>query len=475
MFEQESGTLRGSESRLEQCLERLDRFSCQVAQALALTSPEPTREELLELIGPEAKSFDVDRALDGLRCRGLIDVSGDAIRVHPIVRERRGPAGLGPRATELLRLRTTDQLHAIASNMGIGVCHGGLSRPQLVSHVAIGLTAPERVRCLMRHAPTDVAALAMRLAVGTPTITTSADFSPAYRCGAPERTWRSPHLWLTRHGLVIEQDRHVAAMPREVAMVLRGGRPFATLTAVRPPLFPMAVDPLHVERSAAQKAHRVVRVTEQLIEMWALRPARLLKNGTVGSRDLQRLSSATGLGLVEACFAVELAAHAGLVGVNSGCRSAVHRAACDGWAKLSFERRWESLVRTWLEAPSHLGRTTGDPSALRPDLAPFERSVLPVAKEQRRVCLVALLDADPGTGVDESSLFARVEWEAPLLWNQGPATPATRVGWVCRDAEFLGILCEGSLSGPGRDVARGDLGGAATLLSILSNTYDLSE
>jgi hypothetical protein len=77
--------------------------------------------------------------------------------------------------------------------------------------------------------------------------------------------------------------------------------------------------------------------------------------------------------------------------------------------------------------------------------------------------------------VDESSLFARVEWEAPLLWNQGPATPAIRVGWVCRDAEILGILCEGALSGPGRDVARGDLGGAATLLSILSKTYDLSE
>jgi hypothetical protein len=101
---------------------------------------------------------------------------------------------------------------------------------------------------------------------------------------------------------------------------------------------------------------------------------------------------------------------------------------------------------------------------------PFELGVLPVAAKQRRVCLVALLDADPGTGVDESSLFARVEWDAPLLWNQGPVPPATRVGWVCRDAELLGILCEGSLSGTGREVARGNLGAAAILLSILSKT-----
>ena len=272
MFEQESEKLLGSEARLERCLERLDRFSCQVAQALALTSPEPMRGELLELIGPEAKPCDVDRALDGLHARGLIDMSEGVIRTHPIVRERRGPAGLGPLATELLRLRTTDELHALASNMGMGVCHGGLARPQLVSHVAGGLTSPERVRGLMRRAPKDAAALAMRLAFGKPTITTSAGFSPAYLRGAPERTWRSPHMWLTRHGLVIEQDRHTAAMPHEVAMVLRGGRPFATVTAVRPPLFPMAVDALHVERSATSKAQKVVRATEQLIEMWASRP-----------------------------------------------------------------------------------------------------------------------------------------------------------------------------------------------------------
>jgi hypothetical protein len=472
MFEQESETLLGSETRLEQCLERLDRFSCQVAQALALTSPEPTRGELLELIGPEAKPCDVDRALDGLAARGLITMSEGGIRIHPIVRERRGPAGLGPQVTELLRLRSTDELHAIASNMDMGVCHGGLSRPQLLSHVASGVTSPERVRRLMRQAPKDVVALAMRLAVGTPTITTSADFSPAYRRGAPERTWRSPHQWLTRHGLVIEQDRHLAAMPREVAMVLRGGRPFSTLTAVRPPLFSMAVDALHVERSAASKAQKLVRATEQLIDMWASRPARLLKSGRVGSRDLQRFSSATGLGLVEVCFVVELAAHAGLVGVDSrsSTRCAVHQAACDRWACLNSEKRWETLVRTWLEAPSYLGKATGDPSAPRPDVVPFELGVLPVAAKQRRVCLVALLDADPGTGVDESSLFARVEWDAPLLWNQGPVPPATRVGWVCRDAELLGILCEGSLSGPGREVARGNLGAAAILLSILSKT-----
>jgi hypothetical protein len=92
---------------------------------------------------------------------------------------------------------------------------------------------------------------------------------------------------------------------------------------------------------------------------------------------------------------------------------------------------------------------------------------MPHAPEQRRLCLVALLDVDPGTGADEDSLFARLEWDTPLLWNQGPGTPAASVGWICRDAEMLGILCEGSLSGSGREVARGDLKEAASLLALL--------
>ena len=37
---------------------------------------------------------------------------------------------------------------------------------------------------------------------------------------------------------------------------------------------------------------------------------------------------------------------------------------------------------------------------------------------------------------------------------------------MCHDARLLGLLHEGSLSGPGRQVARGNLDGAASLLAL---------
>ncbi len=415
-----------------------DRFSCQVAQALALTGPEPTRQELLALIGPDARPGEVDRALDDLRARGLIERTGGVIRIHPALREQRAPAGLGPTATELLALRTTEQLCSIASNIGMTRPLGLLTTRQLVAGVADRLTAPDRVRDVIHRAPTDVVALAMRLADGKPAITTSAGFEAVYSPTAPESKWRSPHRWLVRWGLLVEQEWYQAVMPREVAMVLRGGRPFKTVTSVRPPLFPMAVDAAHVERSAASMAARAVGSVEQLIGQWGSRPPRLLKNGAVGLRELRRFSSSTGLATADACFVVELAGHADLVGVDRAGWVARPGAVSDAWLDLTTERRWEVLVRAWLGSPSYPG-----------------------ASEQRRLCLAALLDADPGTGIDEDSLCVRLEWDDPLLWSRGPATPARKVASMCRDAERLGMLHEGSLSERGREVARGDLETAA--------------
>ncbi len=451
---------------LLEALDRLDRFSCQVAQALALTAPEPTRKDLFTLIGRDTRPAEVEWALDVLHARRLIDSSGETIRIHPVIREQRSPAGLGPRATELLSLRSAHQLNAIAWNSGMTDCLAGLTREQLVTSVAEGLTDPDRVRRVIGEAPSDVVGLAMRLAFGSPAVTTSAGFSTGYCRSAPERCWRAPHHWLFRHGLVIEQESYRAVMPLEVAMVLRGGRAFRTLTAVRPPLFPMAVDARQVELSAAAMARRIVNAVERLVEVWGSRPARILKKGQIALSDLRRLSSASGLDPGEAIFVVELAGFAGLVGVDHAARTALLLEPCLEWLGLPFELRWKTLVETWLEIPAHPGRASDDHTKCSPGLASYDLTGSPVAAEQRRLCLHALIDVDAGTGVDEDSLSVRLEWDTPFLWSKGPATPlANKVGWVLSDAQLLGIVHSGSLSGPGREVARGNLDGAASLLA----------
>ena len=453
-------------SSIEQCLRRLDRWSCQVAHTLALTGPAPILHDVVELIGPDARPDEVDGALDDLRARGLIERWGAAIRIHPAIRGERAPAGLGPPAAALLSLRSSDELLAIASNVGMSVGCVQRDETHLVAGLAKRLTDPERIRALMKSSPEDAFALGMRLAFRTPTISTSVGFRTVYSRTAPEHSWRAPHLWLARHGLVVEQEWYAAVMPREVAMVLRDGRPFETVTAVRPPLFPMAVDSSKVESSAASRAASLVGAVERLIEQLTSNPARLLKSGAVGLRDLKRLAKASELDPADAGVVVELAVLAGLVGTDLTNWSAVPLPACDSWLYLPPEKRWEVLVRAWLAAPTFMGRAGGSGSKDKRRCTPFGEGQSPDAPELRARYLAALLDADPGTGLDEDSLSVRLEWDAPLLWSNVPARPLTAVGWMCRDAELLGILHEGSLSGPGRQVARADVDRAASLLAL---------
>lgn len=203
----------GAMSSIEQCLRRLDRWSCQVAHTLALTGPAPTLHDVVELIGPDARPDEVDGALEDLRARGLIERWGAAIRIHPAIRGERAPAGLGPPAAALLSLRSSDELLAIASNVGMSVGRVQRQESHLVTRLAELLTDPERVGALMKSSPEDAFALGMRLALGTPTISTSVGFRTVYSRTAPEHSWRAPHLWLARHGLVIEQEWYAAVMP----------------------------------------------------------------------------------------------------------------------------------------------------------------------------------------------------------------------------------------------------------------------
>ena len=297
----------------------------------------------------------------------------------------------------------------------------------------------------------------LRVSFGKPTISTSAGFRQVYSVNADESSWRTPHLWLARHGLVIEQEWYVGVMPREVALVLRGGTLFERVTSVRPPLFAMAVDSSEVAWASTMRAASVVRAVERLISQWRSTPGRVLKRGVVDVRDLRRFCSAAALDPTAASVVVEVAGCAGLVAVDMEHKRALPGAACEVWLDKTPERQWEALVRAWLDTPTHPGRAGAGDSEDRPQLVRTEVANSIVAPEQRRLCLAALLEADPGTAVDEDSLYARLEWDAPMLWNQGPVKAATIVDWICRDAELLGLCCEGSLSKPGRRVARGEI------------------
>ena len=360
---------------------------------------------------------------------------------------------------------SSDELRAIASNVSVSVgC--GQRTADLVSCVAERLSDPERVSALMKTAPEDAFALAMRLALGTPTITTSVGFRPVYSRTAPEHSWRAPHLWLAHHGLVIEQEWYTAVMPREVAMVLRGGRPFETVTAVRPPLFCMAVDSSKVDSSAATRAASLVAAVEQVIGRWGSNPVRLLKSAAVGFRDLRnsprRPTSLppTHLSWSSWQFARDSSASISRAGRHSRLRHALR-----GWtsSRRGAGRPWSGPG--WQLRPSWAGLVGAGPRA-GPTVRRSEDGTLQMCRNYERAASQGSSTPTPERGSTKTRCRLGSNGDAPLLWSEVPVPALTAVGWICRDAELLGILHEGSLSGPGREAARGDMRRAASLLSL---------
>jgi len=455
-----------SYASLQSCMDRLDRFSCQVAQVLAIVSAAPTRDEVRQLLGSEdVTSFELDQTLEALRARGLLELDGDSLRVHPELRELRTPAGLGPIAEEVLAQRSVDEIRSLAANLGVGLKVTGLSKQKLVEKVAHAIVDPERVLAVIHDAPDDAFALAMRLASGPPGISTSGGFWSTYSQGAAEHNWRAPHLWLARKGLVIELEWYSAVMPRQIALTLRGGRPFATVSAARPEIRVVDVEPENVDRVAAARGIEAVEAVERLIDCLGANPASLLKSTGIGARELRRLAQACELDIAETAFMVEVARHAGLVGPDHRTWTAAPLPASDTWLDLELEERWAALVSGWLDAPAFLSLAGASDSKGKPQPALFDWGDLPVACEQRRLCLSKFAEVAPGSGLDERSLFDRIEWDSPLIWSQGPSIQAIHFSWVLGEAEVLGVLAQGSLSEAGRAALSGDPARAADLFA----------
>lgn len=457
-----------SRASLQMCLDRLDRFSCQVVQILALAAPAPSVSEVMDLLGPEKTDVaDLDACIDRLAARCLVARHGDICEVHPALCAIRDPAGLGPSAQALLERLTVDRIAALAENLALPVAVSGARKAPLVDAVARELADGERIRRVLEQAPEEMVSLAMRLSAGPPSISTSGAFWTTYSKSAAPNTWRSPHLWLARMGIVIENDWYEAVMPREIALVLRGGRPFADLIAVRPRLVTSPVDQDEVDRSCAVAAMALTTATEKLVEAWSATPATLLKAGGIGTRELRKLADAVGLPELDAAVVVELARWSGLVEADELTSRALPTDSADEWLDSDLERRWAWLASSWVDAPCFFSLSGARDSRGKMQPPLFEWGELDVAAEHRRAVMGAFSEAGEGNGLDAVSVLDRTDWDAPLLMAQGPANVPTHVHWVCREAELLGFVSARSLSSFGRAVLEGEPERAEKLLSEL--------
>ncbi|MGH3332424.1 MAG: helicase-associated domain-containing protein, partial [Nocardioidaceae bacterium] len=264
---------------------------------------------------------------------------------------------------------------------------------------------------------------------------------------------------LLSRGLLVARDRKHVAVPREVAICLRGGMTTRSRVDEVPELATSTRDQSLVDRAAAGAAFELVRHVELMLEHWGTAPPSALRGGGIGVRDLRATAELLHLDESGAALHVEVAAAAGLLAVGA---TDEHDAAWlptdafDIWNAGSVADRWSRLALAWLENPRLTGLVGGRDenrkpvNALVPDL---ERGWLP---ETRRVALEQVAGLPEGevlaAGTGTASLVDRMKWLRP----RRPAQRSEAVAWVVEEAALVGVMALGGMSVHGRELLSDD-------------------
>ncbi|QXE36280.1 helicase-associated domain-containing protein [Streptomyces sp. GMY02] len=471
-------TRAGTRASVVRALERLDRFTLQTAEALAV-APEPAPYDTLRalLTGDEGDPR-IEEALPGavraLRDRALIWGGDDRLRLVRTAREllapspaHPSPTGLGPTVAEATSGMSPGRLQEILAAAGLPSTHDPVSAVAALSGL---FTDRTRMAALLDTAPMEALSVLDRLVWGPP-------------YGEVTSTPTPPVQWLRDRGLLLPATTRTVVLPREAALHLRAGRahrtpePFAPAVAPRAPEAaggaPAGTRPLVVDSAAAAQAYTALATVEELAKDWNEGGPNVLRAGGLSVRDLKRTASALGASETVAAFWVELAYTAGLLATDGEADERyAPTPAYDEWQELPPPERWARIATAWLASTRTPGLAGSQDSkgrtlaALGPDL---DRGAAP---EVRRRILELLATLPEGIAPDPESLLARLRWERPLrgasATGRADDLRSRLAAWTLNEAEMLGVTGRGALSthgrallGPKAGVASGDSGSGA--------------
>ncbi|MGV9311723.1 helicase-associated domain-containing protein [Streptomyces sp. NPDC003691] len=480
-------TRAGTRASVVRALERLDRFTLQTAEALAVAPDPAPYDTLLALLtgddgidddshgggdggGGGGTRSDVAAALPGalaaLRTRALVWGDDDRLRLVRTAREllapspaRPSPTGLGPTVAEATAGMSPGRIQEIVAAVGLPSTHDPVSAVAALTGL---FTDRRRMSALLDTAPPEASAVLDRLVWGPPYGEVTADPAPPVR-------------WLRDRGLLLPASPRTVVLPREAALHLRAGRAHR-VPEPRPPLpvaaaSVLAARPQVVDGAAAGQALTALSTVEDLLQDWHEGGPQVLRAGGLSVRDLKRAAVALDTDEPTAAFWVELAYTAGLLASDGEADEAyAPTPAYDTWLELPAPERWARLAGAWLTATRTaglVGSLDGKGRALSALGPGLDRSAAP---EVRRRVLTLIGELPPATAPTPESLLARLRWERPLRGPEGAsygATPATggaggapeapatdlrsRIAvWTLAEAEYLGITGRGALSTHGR-------------------------
>ncbi|MFE3127311.1 DNA-binding protein, partial [Streptomyces hydrogenans] len=438
-------TRAGTRASVVRALERLDRFSLQVAEALAV-APDPAPYAVLaglfggdrDAAGGEAAEIGaaLPRAVALLREQALVWGEDDRLRLVRTAREllspspqHPSPTGLGPTVAEATAGMSPGRLQEIVAAAGLPSTHDPVSA---VAALTALFTDRERMGRLLDTAPPEALSVLDRLVWGPPYGEVTAKPTP-------------PVSWLRDRGLLLPVSPRTMVLPREVALHLRGGRAHRAPEPRAPELgVARAYRPQVVDGAAAGQAYAALATVEELLKSWDHGGPAVLRAGGLSVRDLKRTAAALDVPESVAAFWLELAYGAGLLASDGEADERyAPTPAYDDWLDQPPAERWARLVTAWLAATRTPGLVGGQDakgrtlSALGPDL---DRAAAP---EVRHRVLGLLATLPPGTAADPESLLARLRWERP---TRGTST-AGRTGAAPAAASSPGAAGAGAEPG----------------------------
>lgn len=434
---------------VQRVVDALDTPTLQVLEVLAVLPEPATPTEVSRLWGGPATA-----QLARLRELALLWGPARSLRLVRTARDLLGvhPAGLGPPLAEALGRRSPQRLADLLDDLALPpAADPDTALARLSEH----LGAAPVLEALLAQAPEGARAVLDRLAWGPP-VGRLEDADRPVRAG--EAT--TPVEWLLARGLLAVADAGHVVLPREVGLVLRGGRVHGQRETAAPALGVTDRSAKLVASSGAAAATEAVRLVEALAELWEAGPPQVLRTGGLGVREHRRAAQALELDEPTAARVIEIGFAAGLVSDDGEADPRWGPTPeLDLWRTLDPSVRWLRLAQAWLgttRCPALVGTRDARDAVRTPLSADLDRAGLP---ELRRQVLDLLGQADGA--VPAESLVARLDWLTP---RRAGRTRAAMTGWVLDEAAWLGITGAGALTGFGRALLGGDVERAVDLL-----------
>lgn len=443
---------------VQRALDLLDRFRLQVLEVLCAL-PEPADEHVVRrALGLDTSAAaTVPAVLADLHEQALVYRDADRRLVVPrtVVDAMGQPAGLGPPTEQALLAYGPRRIARVATDLGLVPTGDPVSTARSVAAL---FRDDERIAALLETASPAAREALDALAWGPPT----GRLDNAGR-EVDTGTAVTPVEWLLAHGLLVAVDARTVVLPREVGLHLRGGRVHREVAATVPPHVTTTVDPVQVDRTAAGAAGALVRQVEDLLELWAVQPPKVLRAGGLGVRDRSRTTTALDVDEETLTVLAEVAHAALLLATGDDGIDDVWlpTPAFDVWQDSPVPERWLALVEAWRDStrtPGLVGGRDARGKSLAPLGPDLERTLAPVV---RRAVLADLATVPVGSAATTASLTERLRWRAP---RRGGRLQDDLVSWTVREAGMLGLATGTAPSGPARRLVGGDREGAAELL-----------